>query len=735
MKNSLRKCEAYANIGLWKGSIMPDESTTPVMPPVVDDVAGGAVSPSDSAAMGDGGAVASDDAYSAGGGTAVSAAPAQNTSVDDAIMNSPAVVTPLAPEAEPAPQAATADIPAEVARKIGESHNVLIAISSDPSVDELAAAIGLSIYLDKLGKRATAIYSGSTPNALEFLKPEETFEATADTLQDFVIALNKDKADHLRYKLDGDYVKIYITPYRHRLSEEDLDFSYGDYNVDLVLALDVANGIDLDEALREHGRIMHDAVIINITTGNPGRFGEIEWSDKKSSSVSEMIARLLYSINGAKIEKEEATAFLTGIVAATNRFSNAGTTPDTMRMASRLMESGANQQLISKNITPDMDNEMFSLGGMSNELATEVKDGDPTKLDIGHGNEKGVDESKEVSDTITEKESTLLDDLKAAEAGLAGAGAETTPEIAAQPPKIEGGDDLAMGGGDDSGLLQVAEGADDGVTNEVAEGVDDGAVGIDNAGGANDVPVEGVGGSGATDGALGGATSGESSGVTDNVVGNEGIASEQAEKVLTPSSDFSVESVDAGADKYSKMLEDALADINSATAPMNTTIASGANDSGVGTGMAVGEKTAGMAPATDAMEAAAPMDNPAASFAPSVPSNPEINGVPSINYMPMPGDEVLPPPPAPPIDMSSPAVTPSVADTNAGMEVGTSAPNVNVGSGVGSGVAAVGTELPAVDETGMTGGAGTAGVASPEPVAPAAPAQASDPTAFKIPGM
>ena len=747
---------------------MPDESTTPVMPPVVDDVAGGAVSPSDSAAMGDGGAVASDDAYSAGGGTAVSAAPAQNTSVDDAIMNSPAVVTPLAPEAEPAPQAATADIPAEVARKIGESHNVLIAISSDPSVDELAAAIGLSIYLDKLGKRATAIYSGSTPNALEFLKPEETFEATADTLQDFVIALNKDKADHLRYKLDGDYVKIYITPYRHRLSEEDLDFSYGDYNVDLVLALDVANGIDLDEALREHGRIMHDAVIINITTGNPGKFGEIEWSDKKSSSVSEMIARLLYGINDAKIEKEEATAFLTGIVAATNRFSNAGTTPDTMRMASRLMESGANQQLISKNITPDMDNEMFSLGGVSNELAAEVKDGDPTKLDIGHGNEKGVDETKEVSDTITEKESTLLDDLKAAEAGLAGAGAETTPEIAAQPLKIEGGDDLAMGGGDGSGLLQVAEGADDGetsevaegvqggdmtvggvtnegvqggdataggVTNEVAEGVDDAAVGTDNEGGASDVPVEGAGGSGATDGALGGATSGESGGVTDNVVGNEGIASEQAEKVLTPSSDFSVESVDAGADKYSKMLEDALADINSAAAPMDTTIASGVNDSGVGTGMAVGENTADMAPATDAMGAAAPMDNPAASIAPSVPSNPEINGVPSINYMPMPGDEVLPPPPTPPIDMLSPAVTPSVADTNAGVEVGTSVPNVNVGSGVGSGATAVGAELPTVDETGMTGGVGTAGVASPEPVAPAAPAQASDPTAFKIPGM
>ena len=113
------------------------------------------------------------------------------------------------------------DIPAEVVKKIGDSTNVLIALSSDPSVDEMSAAIGLSLFLDKLGKRATAIYSGATPNALEFLKPEETFEPTVDTLQDFVIALNKEKADHLRYKLDGDFVKIYITPYRKRVSEED----------------------------------------------------------------------------------------------------------------------------------------------------------------------------------------------------------------------------------------------------------------------------------------------------------------------------------------------------------------------------------------------------------------------------------------------------------------------------------------------------------------------------------
>lgn len=347
---------------------------------------------------------------------------------------------------------------AEVAGKIRDAKNVLIALSSDPSVDEMATAIGLSLYLDKLGKRATAIYSGATPNALEFLKPEETFESTADTLQDFVIALSKDKADHLRYKLDGDFVKIYITPYKARISEEDLEFSYGDFNVDLVIALDVANGIDLDSALREHGRIMHDAVIVNVTTGNPGKFGEIEWSDKHASSVSEMIARLLYNVSGAEIGKEEATAFLTGIVAATNRFSNAGTTPETMQIASKLMKSGANQQLVSKNITPDIENEMFSLTN-----AEPKEDGvDPTNLDIEHhgdeeaeaGKAEDTDEkkgaeiaettevaepdgSKEVDAQIAEKESSLLDDLKAAEESLSHAGAEAVPEEKKTSVKID----------------------------------------------------------------------------------------------------------------------------------------------------------------------------------------------------------------------------------------------------------------------------------------------------------
>ena len=246
----------------------------------------------------------------------------------------------------------------QVAERIRSCDNVLVALSKDPSVDELSAALGLTFILDKMGKHATAIFSGAVPNAIEFLEPEKTFETNTNSLQDFIIALDKEKADHLRYKIDGDYVKVYITPYKTTIEESDMEFSHGDYNVDLVVALNVANAGDLDSALTEYGRIMHDASSINIQADVAGNFADLEWGDPNSSSVSEMIYRLSDKLReeGEKslIDKPIATALLAGIVAATNRFSNEHTQPETMAAASKLMMAGADQQLISSSIPVDI---------------------------------------------------------------------------------------------------------------------------------------------------------------------------------------------------------------------------------------------------------------------------------------------------------------------------------------------------------------------------------------------
>ena len=243
----------------------------------------------------------------------------------------------------------------KIVQKIKDSNNVLVTVSTNPSVDELSAALAITLCINKLGKHATAVFSGDVPPAIEFLNPGKTFENTVDSLRDFIIALDKEKADHLRYKVVDDMVKIFITPYRTTINEKDLEFSQGDYNVEFVLAIGVQNEAALDHALESHGRILHDASVASVSLGEPTKLGGIEWADRGASSYSEMLFQVAEGIKGDKklLDEQIANAFLTGIVAATNRFSNDKTSAKVMTAAAELMAAGANQQLIATKLEED----------------------------------------------------------------------------------------------------------------------------------------------------------------------------------------------------------------------------------------------------------------------------------------------------------------------------------------------------------------------------------------------
>src|SRR6201996_825242 len=157
------------------------------------------------------------------------------------------------------------DAKKNLAEKLKTSNNVLVTVSRDPSVDQLAACLGLALALNKDGKHTAAVFSGQVPSTIEFLQPENTLEKNTDSLRDFIIALDKSKADKLRYKVEDNVVRMFITPYKTSISQDDLEFSEGDFNVDLVIALGVRQQEDLDEAITAHGRILHDATVASIS--------------------------------------------------------------------------------------------------------------------------------------------------------------------------------------------------------------------------------------------------------------------------------------------------------------------------------------------------------------------------------------------------------------------------------------------------------------------------------------
>ncbi|MBP7807390.1 hypothetical protein KA047_02745 [Candidatus Saccharibacteria bacterium] len=234
--------------------------------------------------------------------------------------------------------------------RLKEATNVLVTVSNNPTVDQLAACIGFTLLLNKVGKRGAAVFSGDVPSTLEFLQPDNTLEKNTDSLRDFIIALDKSKADKLRYKVEDTVVKIFITPYRTSISDKDLDFSQGDFNVDVVLALGVHQKADLDQAIVAHGRILHDATVISVNNKDQGSLGTINWVDLQASSLSEMMALVGQELSHEAFDNQIATALMTGIVAETDRFSNEKTSPATMKLASELMGAGANQQLIANKL-------------------------------------------------------------------------------------------------------------------------------------------------------------------------------------------------------------------------------------------------------------------------------------------------------------------------------------------------------------------------------------------------
>jgi hypothetical protein len=333
----------------------------------------------------------------------------------------------------------------QLADKLKSANNILVTVSRDPSVDQLAACLGLTLLLNKLNKHSVAVFSGKVPSTIEFLKPDETIEKTTDSLRDFIIALDKNKADKLRYKVEDNVVRIFITPYKTSISQEDLEFSQGDFNVDVVVALGVKQQQDMDDAITAHGRILHDATVASINLSADGGLGTINLHDPQASSLSELVTELAPQIGENLLDNQIATALLTGIVAETDRFSNDKTSSRTMSASSALMAAGANQQLVASKLE-EPSKEAGDKGSSPDNESQDNKAAD-TRNDDGT---LSIDHNKTAeADKKEEKPPTELPAPQPSAGETAGNAPETPeppagdhvssgPQLVTEPPKLGG---------------------------------------------------------------------------------------------------------------------------------------------------------------------------------------------------------------------------------------------------------------------------------------------------------
>lgn len=242
----------------------------------------------------------------------------------------------------------------QVVTVLRQSRALVLIIPEEPSSDALAAALGLSLFLEKAGKTVRVVCPKlNFPPSHNFLPKSESIRQDLAALRDFVVSINIDKTkpDAVRYDLDNQRLHIYITPKSGFYEATDVTTSSGTYAYDATITLDVPSLNSLGKLYHDNAEFFYHVPIINIDhhSGNT-RFGHINLIDIVASSVSEIVFELARSFNVELLDEHVATSLLTGIISKTKVFQSDAVTPRSLATASRLISAGARRDEIIRNL-------------------------------------------------------------------------------------------------------------------------------------------------------------------------------------------------------------------------------------------------------------------------------------------------------------------------------------------------------------------------------------------------
>jgi len=129
------------------------------------------------------------------------------------------------------------------------------------------------------------------------------------------------------------------------------DLLFGDYEVIVVIDCGDLRRTGFDRRLKEFVR--NKKILINIDhhpKNDLHKIANLNFVDLHASSTAEIIWELIEKMH-VEINKDIATAVLTGLYTDTGGFKHSNTSPKTLRIAAELMRHGAKIKLITQNVS------------------------------------------------------------------------------------------------------------------------------------------------------------------------------------------------------------------------------------------------------------------------------------------------------------------------------------------------------------------------------------------------
>jgi nanoRNase/pAp phosphatase (c-di-AMP/oligoRNAs hydrolase) len=241
----------------------------------------------------------------------------------------------------------------QIKNQIESAESVLILTKKNAASDETATSWGLFHLLRSLGKNPTVLADEKESERMSFLPRPDRMVEEIKSARDFVLSFNtsRNKITDFRTENKIDTFDVYITPEKATIDPRDFSFIPAKFKYDLIIVLGCPNLEYLGDIKDKNSDLFFEVPVLNIDNSSANEnFGQINLVDTTASSLADILSGLAKSFWEKQTDAGSAQCFLAGLVSATSNFQSPQTNPQTFLTASWLIEKGADQQKIIREL-------------------------------------------------------------------------------------------------------------------------------------------------------------------------------------------------------------------------------------------------------------------------------------------------------------------------------------------------------------------------------------------------
>jgi hypothetical protein len=245
---------------------------------------------------------------------------------------------------------------------LAKNDKIAIVVGQNPSLDQMAGALSLSLALQRTGK-TVAVASPSEPIVANssLVGIDKVKTVLAGDGGDLIVSFpyKEGEIEKVSYTLENGYLNIVVKAAEEGLSfeQQDVIFKRSGGMPSLLFVVGTARLSDLGALF--DAEALKNTTVINIDNKSDNQgFGDVVLVSQQASSVSELVANLLTSLQ-LDIDQDMAQNLMSGLADATNNFQNSNTSFLAFEMAAVAMKKGARRLIQPVVKTPESSKSPF----------------------------------------------------------------------------------------------------------------------------------------------------------------------------------------------------------------------------------------------------------------------------------------------------------------------------------------------------------------------------------------